>query len=290
MKKIVLLASFSLTVVLTGCLTDDIPEPVSFNDQLQTDIALINDFLSDNDIVADVHQSGIRYVVTDEGDGEVAEIGDRIAMKFTATALSGKVYLQDTIGFTIDLNSPYVDAWLLMFPEIMEGGSITAYSPSGYAYGPSGNSVVPKNENLIFELELLEIINSEEEQFAREEAIIDEFLTESGINFQVHSSGIRYTLIEEGDGELPLIEDFVSVTFVGTYLNGDVFDASGIPISLSLKNLIESWQIMLQETKVGSTIKFYSPSVYCYGVDGSLSANILPNTTLVFEITLEGIN
>ncbi len=289
MKKIFLIFSISFTLVLTGCLTSDIPEPVSFSDQLASDIELIKNFISENGIDAEVDQSGIRYVVNDEGDGDSPQIGDRIALKFTASSLSGLTLLSDTIGLTLDLNSPLVDAWLLMFPLLEEGGSITAYTPSGYAYGAGGNNSVPQNENIIFNLELISVIDNEDEQFEIETQIIDEFLTESEIDFLVHPSGIRYIILEEGNGDLPILEDFVEVTFNGTFMNGNTFDNSSDVISLSLKNLIECWQIMLLDTPIGSTIKFYSPSVFCYGTAGSQNANILPNTSLVFEISLEGI-
>ncbi|WP_462250040.1 FKBP-type peptidyl-prolyl cis-trans isomerase [Ekhidna sp.] len=290
MKKIFLIASISFTLVLSGCLTSDIPEPVSFNDQLNSDIQIIRNFLDNNGIDAEIHQSGIRYVVNEQGEGDSPAAGDRVAVKFTASSLSGSVLLSDTIGFTVDLNALVVEAWRLVLPEIQEGGSIIMYTPSGYAYGERGNNTIPANENIIFEVELLNVIDSEEEQFDVDIALIDEFLNESDIDFQVHSSGIRFVVIEEGDGEFPELDNFITVTFEGALLNGQVFDRSDVALSFSLKNLIECWQIMMLETKVGGTIKFYSPSVYCYGTAGSANANILPNTPLVFEIALSGFD
>ncbi len=289
MKRILLIASISATLVLTGCLTDDIPEPVSFSDQLAADVAEISQYLVDNDIAAEVHETGIRYVVNDPGDGDNPVLGGRIALKFTASTLGGRLLLADTIGFTINFEDPVVESWQIILPlAIDEGGSVTIYSPSGYAYGPNGNSSIPPNENIIFEIELLNNIISDDEQTETELAIIDEFLNESNIDFQVHSSGIRYVTLEEGTGNSPTAESFVSVRYEGKLLSGFIFDSSDVTVSLALAGLIDAWQIMLPEMKEGGSIRLYAPSIYCYSGRGA--TNILPYTPLVFEISLEGIN
>ncbi|MEP1033195.1 FKBP-type peptidyl-prolyl cis-trans isomerase [Ekhidna sp.] len=287
MKNILLLISILFTLMLSGCLGDN-PDPSLINEeQLALDIQIIDDYLEDNNIVAEVHESGIRYAINNEGSGDSPIVGDRIVVKFTGYDLQGNVFLFDTLGLTVELDQFIIRSWALMLPEIKEDGMITIYSPSGYAYGASGNSLVDPNEVVVFEIELLAIIKTAADQQAIEESIIDEYLTENSIDFQTHESGIRYTIIEEGSGDSPTINDIVSVTYKGYFLNGEVFDSNSEPISFELQRLIRAWQIIIPVMKEGGKIKFYSPSGYCYGTTGS---NIIPpNTILAFEIELDAI-
>lgn len=289
MKNTFLLTSVLFTLLFSGCIDDD-SQPdntVPFNEQLALDEQLIDNYLSDNNIDAEEHESGIRYVISNEGTGENPVVGDRIVAKFTGSNLSGTVLLLDTLGLTVDLNEQIVWSWSLILPEIKEGGMITVYSPSGYAYGTVGNGAVQPNEIVVFEIELLAIIDDADDQLAVEETIIDEFLTEKQIDFEVHSSGIRYTIIEEGAGESPAVTDIVSIIYEGSFLTGQVFDGNDIAGPFNLLTLIRSWQIMIPEMKEGGKIKFYSPSIYCYGTSGS--GLIPPNTILAFEIDLQEI-
>jgi len=130
-----------------------------------------------------------------------------------------------------------------------------------------------------------------EEQKSIDIAAIDAYLMDNGITALQHSSGIRYEVVNEGTvGDKPTLDDNVTVSYTGRFFNGQIFDQTtdGESISFGLTNLIESWQIMIPEMNVGSTIIIYAPSVYCYGFRGSFG--IPPNTNLIFEIELVSIN
>ncbi|MEO9647301.1 FKBP-type peptidyl-prolyl cis-trans isomerase [Ekhidna sp.] len=282
MKKIQLVISISLLIMFMGCGEDN--DGPTFEEQLAFDQALIENHLTFNNIDTEIDESGIRYVLNNQGDGEQVQLGDQIVAKFTTTDLDGNILLLDTIGFTINLTNQVIRSWALMVPKLMEGGSITVYSPSGYAFGVSGNATVDPNKIVVFEIEVVAIIDSEDELLEVEGLLIDELLTESDIAFETHSSGIRYTVIKEGTGESPLADGVVSVIYEGSFLNGDVFDGQTEPTLFGLDNLVEAWQIMLPEMKEGGKIKFFAPSRYCYGTRGSNT--IAPNVILAFEVEL----
>lgn len=286
MKQLVLISSF-LAFLLFSCGNDDSD---AFNEQLALDILNIDEYLETNNIQTEIHSSGIRYVVEVEGTGDAPSFGDDIAVKYEAFLLTNdrRVIDEDTIGFTINLSSTVVEAWQIMLPTMNEGGSITFYAPSVYCFGEDG-SVVPRNSNLIYRVELLARVDDENEQQQVDEAIIDEFLLENGIAHEIDDSGIRFSTITEGTGDNPVDTSRVEVIYEGSFLNGSEFDASNDaePPVFQLQDLIEAWQIMLPTVMEGGSIKIYTPSRYGYGSTGNSS--IPPNTILVFEIELLSI-
>lgn len=106
---------------------------------------------------------------------------------------------------------------------------------------------------------------------------------------QVTESGLQYEVVTAADdGAKPSIDDTVSVHYVGTLINGDVFDSSiarGEPAQFPLKGVIPGWTEGLQLMNVGSKFRFVIPSELAYGERGA-GQNIGPGETLVFEVEL----
>ena len=105
-------------------------------------------------------------------------------------------------------------------------------------------------------------------------------------------SGLKYQVLKQGSGTVsPKATDTVRVHYHGTLLNGTVFDSSverGEPISFPLNRVIPGWTEGLQLMKVGDKFKFEIPPDLAYG-ENSPSPKIPPNSTLVFEVELLGI-
>ncbi|MDB6035805.1 MAG: peptidylprolyl isomerase, FKBP-type [Verrucomicrobiales bacterium] len=105
-------------------------------------------------------------------------------------------------------------------------------------------------------------------------------------------SGLKYQVLKHGTGTVsPKATDTVKVHYHGTLLDGTVFDSSverGEPISFPLNRVIPGWTEGLQLMKVGDKFKFTIPANLAYG-SASPSAKIPPNSTLVFEVELLGI-
>jgi FKBP-type peptidyl-prolyl cis-trans isomerase len=111
---------------------------------------------------------------------------------------------------------------------------------------------------------------------------------------EVHTtaSGLKYQVLKKGTGAVsPKATDTVKVHYHGTLLNGTVFDSSvqrGEPISFPLDGVIPGWTEGLQLMKVGDKFRFEIPPALAYG-PSSPSPKIPPNSTLVFEVELLGI-
>jgi len=106
------------------------------------------------------------------------------------------------------------------------------------------------------------------------------------------ASGLKYQALKQGTGTVsPKATDTVKVHYHGTLLDGTVFDSSvqrGEPISFPLNSVIPGWTEGLQLMKVGDKFKFEIPANLAYGPN-SPSPKIPPNSTLVFEVELLGI-
>jgi len=107
----------------------------------------------------------------------------------------------------------------------------------------------------------------------------------------VSASGLVFKSIKDGTGPSPKAADNVKVNYRGTLTDGTKFDASadhGGPISFRLDQVIPCWTEGVQKMKVGGKAKLTCPSGIAYGSRGV--GPIAPNSTLVFEVELVGIN
>ena len=104
-------------------------------------------------------------------------------------------------------------------------------------------------------------------------------------------SGLQYEVIKEGTGPTPKATDTVEAHYRGTLLDGTEFDSSyarNEPTPFAVNEVIPGWTEALQLMKVGSKYKLYVPSELAYK-DQAMGPDIGPNSTLVFEVELLGI-
>ncbi len=105
------------------------------------------------------------------------------------------------------------------------------------------------------------------------------------------TSGLKYEVLREGDGEKPSAADRVTVHYRGELVDGTVFDSSydrGQPATFPLNGVIRGWTEGLQLMPVGSKYKFTIPPELGYGARGA-GGRIPPNATLIFEVELLSI-
>ena len=142
-----------------GCSTDNtIDNTIPVEEQLAIDIALIDNWLADTSI-ADVieHSSGIRYTVNEVGTGTTTpRLSDVVEANYEGRFLeTGGVF--DSGSGSAFILSQTIWGWQIMVPEMKEGGKITIYLPSLYAYGSRGTSSIPPNALLVFDIELIKV-------------------------------------------------------------------------------------------------------------------------------------
>lgn len=104
-------------------------------------------------------------------------------------------------------------------------------------------------------------------------------------------SGLQYKILKEGTGPKPAAADSVVVNYKGTLIDNTEFDSSfkrGEPATIPVSGVIKGWTEALQLMPVGSKWELFIPSDLAYGPRGP-SAEIGPNSTLVFEVELLSI-
>ena len=105
-------------------------------------------------------------------------------------------------------------------------------------------------------------------------------------------SGLQYEVITTGTGPKPKATDQVKVHYHGTTIDGQVFDSSvdrGEPVVFPLNRVIAGWTEGVQLMPVGSKWKLFVPSALGYGSSAPPGAKFGPDSVLVFEVELLGI-
>ncbi|MBL7875479.1 MAG: FKBP-type peptidyl-prolyl cis-trans isomerase [Cyclobacteriaceae bacterium] len=154
MKKFIWLIC-GVGLILTSCSKD---EPLSFQEQLAADGEAIDNYLSANTITAQTDPSGLRYVITSLGTGPKPTLSNSIKVKYKGMLLSnGQIFDQANSAVVFKL-STLIQGWKIGFQLLPAGSKATLYIPSGLAYGAQATGSIPANSNLIFEVELFEVI------------------------------------------------------------------------------------------------------------------------------------
>jgi FKBP-type peptidyl-prolyl cis-trans isomerase FklB len=103
----------------------------------------------------------------------------------------------------------------------------------------------------------------------------------------VTESGLQYQVLQSGDGVSPGLTDKVVTHYVGSFIDGKVFDSSverGRPAEFPVDGVIKGWTEALQLMKEGDKWQLYVPPELGYGEKGT--GPIPGNTVLVFEVEL----
>ncbi|WP_370398222.1 peptidylprolyl isomerase [Tenacibaculum dicentrarchi] len=106
-------------------------------------------------------------------------------------------------------------------------------------------------------------------------------------------SGLRYKILQNGDGKQATKGANVSVHYKGQLLDGTVFDSSykrkqPIDFAIGVGQVIAGWDEGIQLLKVGDKARLVIPSNLAYGKAGA-GGVIPPNATLIFDVELMGV-
>ena len=126
---------------------------------------------------------------------------------------------------------------------------------------------------------------------AKNKAEGDAFLAKnkSAPGVKTTASGLQYQVLSQGTGARPGPNDTVEINYTGTFINGQVFDASAQhnppgAAKIPLAGVIPGFREGLQLMQVGGHYKLYIPSALAYGAQPQ--PPMPPNQTLIFDVTL----
>jgi hypothetical protein len=125
-----------------------------------------------------------------------------------------------------------------------------------------------------------------------EVAVLKAYIDSNHISATQDSRGFFYSIdfSASTDTAHPTTCSAVGVTYTGTYLNGTVFDSTGVnrPASLNLSSTIIGWQEAVPLMKQNANMTLYLPPSLAYGPSGY--SDIPGNSYLIFNIKLLGFN
>lgn len=139
--------------------------------QKDIDDKLLQDYFKANNIKATKTASGLYYTVSKMGTGIVAQPGDKVSVNYTGKTMEGKAFdsnvdpqFQHVTPFEFTVGQGMViKGWDEGFTIFKKGTKGTLYIPSPLAYGQNSPdpSRIPVNGILIFDVELLDVIQSD---------------------------------------------------------------------------------------------------------------------------------
>ena len=142
---------------------------------LDAEMAQLENYLKENNIVQTPTSSGIYYIETKKGTGKKAEKDKMVKVNYTGRLINGTVFDTSVEEEAKKANifnpqRPYtpldfqlgagmvIKGWDEGISYMNEGGKATLIIPSSLAYGPNGaGDIIPPNSILVFDVELKEV-------------------------------------------------------------------------------------------------------------------------------------
>ncbi|AOW19901.1 peptidylprolyl isomerase [Urechidicola croceus] len=134
---------------------------------------------------------------------------------------------------------------------------------------------------------------SRAKRIAEAKAESDKILDEVSTGFDKTNSGLRYKILQNGNGKQATKGAMVSVHYKGQLLDGTVFDSSykrkqPIDFNVGVGQVIPGWDEGIQLLKVGDKARFVIPSDLAYGSRGA-GGVIPPDAPLIFDVELMNV-
>lgn len=146
MKRLILI-SFSF-LLFAACDKDS----KNAEEQFTEDIQLIEDYLAENNLVAEKTSHGVYYVIENPGNDEKPTIINTVRCDYKGYLLNGEVFDENNdIEFPL---SSVIEGWQIGFPKFGKGGKGILLIPSKYAYGNRRAILGQNNAVLIFDITL----------------------------------------------------------------------------------------------------------------------------------------
>jgi peptidylprolyl isomerase len=271
MQKLLLVSFVIITAALIGCNKD--PEVVTLESGLQyMDDSLGTGREAKADELVSIHFKG--WMVPKDTASELFSDWSADQSKSTLSLGDSKMRNQP-IKFILNSGS-FIKGTDEGIVGMKTGGVRTMIIPSKLAYGDAGVGFIPPNTDLKVIVELLEV----------KDRIVAEMWKVDSTLFKTTASGLRYAIINQGEGPAVEAGKVVTVHYSGFLQDGTMFDSSverdePIMFVVGQGQVIPGWDEGMQLLKKGDKARFIIPPQLGYGE--MVLEKIPVNSTLIFD-------
>jgi FKBP-type peptidyl-prolyl cis-trans isomerase len=250
---------------------------------------VIPDFMIQGGCPLGTGTGGPGYKFDDEIHPDLKHDGPgKLSMANSGPATNGSQF------FITHIETPWLDGKHTVFGNVVEGQNVVDTITQGDEMSVEILRVGTEAEayNAVEAFRTFEGLRAkrEEEERKRQQEILDTVAK----GYEETQSGLRYKILQSGDGNKATKGANVSVHYKGQLLDGTVFDSSykrkqPLEFSVGIGQVIAGWDEGILLLKVGDKARFVIPSNLAYGESGA-GGVIPPNATLIFDVELMGIN
>lgn len=196
--------------------------------------------------------------------------------------------------FITHVPTPWLDGKHTVFGKTIDGQSVVDSIVQGDTLERIEIIAEGDNANAFNAIEAFRSFEgARDKRLAEDKAAIEAELESLGAGFEKTSSGLRYQILQKGDGEKAQKNKTVSVHYKGQLSDGTVFDSSykrnqPIEFNLGMGQVIRGWDEGVALLKVGDKARFVIPSHLAYGTRGA-GGVIPPNANLIFDVELMSV-
>ena len=193
--------------------------------------------------------------------------------------------------FITHVETPWLDNNHTVFGKVIEGQDVV----DAIAQGDEINTLeilrVGDNAEGFNAVEAFRTFEgAREKRLAAEREAAKAELDKLAAGFEETKSGLRYQIIQKGDGQPAVAGKMVSVHYKGQLADGTVFDSSykrnsPLDFQVGVGQVIPGWDEGICLLNVGDKARLVIPSDLGYGSAGA-GGVIPPNATLVFDVEL----
>ena len=233
---------------------------------------------------------GLKIYDEKAGTGKPAMAGTNLKVHYTGWLVSGRKF-----GSSKDLGKPFevvlgagkmIKGWEQGLDGMREGGVRWLRVSPSMGYGASAFTMIPPNSTLVFRIELVAA-----EMDPEIAANMDFFPDTTTLTFENGSEGLRYAVIQQGEGEPARAGASVKVHYTGWMTNGYKFDSSrdrGQPFAFPLGQgrVIRGWDLGVAGMLPGEKRILVIPPGLGYGSRGA--GPIPGGATLIFAVEYLG--
>jgi peptidylprolyl isomerase len=226
---------------------------------------------------------GLERSVIKKGKGLQVKSGQKVKVHYSGWLLGGSLFASSKlkglpVSFTLG-SGEVISGWEKGLRGLYVGSHVYLKIPPHLAYGVQAQPRIPAHATLLFKIEILEIEESLQSG--------DFFPELSQITWTKEQSGLEWSSIQAGDGELVPKGAKVQVHYTGWLEDGTRFDSSRLrgqtfAFTLGQGRVIRGWDEAVASMKVGDKRFIRVPSHLAYGPNGA--GSIPPNATLIFAV------